>query len=90
MTICQTIFNHTLSAELSSRLPANVAEAVMRAGARGVRDVVSDNDLSVSQEAYSDAIGHVFYVALAAGLGIFLSAWGMGWHDIGKKVTSVS
>ncbi|KAK0650046.1 major facilitator superfamily domain-containing protein [Cercophora newfieldiana] len=85
LTISQTVFNHSLGVELASRLPGQVADAVMMAGARGVRDVVSGDDLAVAIQAYSVAVGHVFYVTLAAGLGIFLSAWGMGWHDISKK-----
>lgn len=59
--------------------------AILKAGARGVRDVVSGDDLLIALQAYSDAIDRVFYVALVAGIGIFLSAWGMGWHDISKK-----
>lgn len=85
LTISQAVFNHTLGEELSSHLPLEVANAVVTAGARGVQDVVSGDDLSVVLQAYSDAVARVFYVTLAAGLGIFLSAWGMGWHDISKK-----
>ena len=85
LTISQTIFANSLSDSLSERLPPITVGKIIQAGARGVRDVVSGEELDATLLAYCDAVARVFYVSVAAAVGIFIAAWWMGWHDVSKK-----
>ena len=85
LTIVQTIFTNTLSNQLSKVFDLGRTARIIGAGANGIRNVVSGADLDIVLEAYSFSITRVFYVGLAASLGVFGFAWGMGWHDLRSK-----
>ena len=85
LTISQTIFTNSLRSQLSETLSPTVVLRVMGAGARDLYSIVSGADLDVVLQAYSTAVDRVFYLPLAASIGLFMAGWGMGWHDISKK-----
>lgn len=85
ITIAQNIFTSSLSSQLAERLSVTEAVKVLEAGARDIPGIVSGDNLRIVLQAYSDSIDKVFYLPLAAGIALFITAWGMGWHDITQK-----
>lgn len=85
LTFAQTIFNRGLVDGLKRFAPTVNAQAVIDAGASGIRQVVKPDELGGVLEAYNLAINHNFYLAAAAGVATFIFCWGMGWHSVKKK-----
>jgi hypothetical protein len=83
LAIGETLFNSSLGEGLRKYAAGVDAEAVIHAGASGVRDVVSTQDLSSVLKAYNDSVSHEFYMAAACSALTLLTCMGMGW----KKVT---
>lgn len=89
MTVTQTVFTNSLSSQLSKDFPGPRVDEIVAAGANGIRNVAFGDDLTIVLQAYSDSIDKVFYVALAASLGLFVTGWGMGWNDVRTKKPEV-
>ncbi|KAJ4314850.1 hypothetical protein N0V84_008681 [Fusarium piperis] len=85
VSIANVIFNNKLHDELVSRLPNLDADAIIDAGASGVRQVVSTKDLPEALMSYSNAVNATFYLAVAASCAMFFTSFGIGWKDIRKK-----
>ncbi|CAM1503053.1 Fc.00g078290.m01.CDS01 [Cosmosporella sp. VM-42] len=85
ITVANVIFNNKLKDELVSRLPHLSADAIIAAGATGLRDAVSTEDLPGALAAYAKGVDSTFYLAVAASICMFLAAFGTGWKDIRKK-----
>jgi hypothetical protein len=83
LAIGQTLFNSSLGKGLQKYAPSVDAQAIIHAGASGVRDVVSSQELSGVLTAYNEAIKHEFYLATACSAFTLITCLGMGW----KKVT---
>ncbi|KAK3311952.1 putative efflux pump antibiotic resistance protein [Apodospora peruviana] len=87
LTAAQVVFSSSLTTQLQDTgfSPARVQQIIL-AGANGIRQVATtERDLGLVVQAYSDSIDKVFYVGLAVSIGLFLSGWGMGWHDLRPK-----
>lgn len=63
-------------------------QLVIGAGATGIRDVVSVEDLPGVLTAYAKSVDRVFYMCAALGVLCTLCAFGTGWKDIRKKKTT--
>jgi hypothetical protein len=85
LTVSNTIFNQDIPGQLAAHAPNVNAEAIIKAGATAFRSFVSPEDLPGVLLAYSNSVDKTFYVAAAAGVGAFVSAWAMGWTDLRKK-----
>lgn len=85
ITVANVIFNTKLKHELVHRLPHIDAQAVIDAGATGIRDAVSTEDLPGALASYAKGVDAAFYLAVAASGIMFITSWGMGWKDIRKK-----
>jgi hypothetical protein len=85
IAVANAVFTNKLSSELKSRVPSELAFAVVNAGARGVRTVTPAQYLPAVLTSYANAVDSVFYVGIAGSILMFISAWGMGWQDIRKK-----
>lgn len=88
LVVGNTIFGEVLRAKLVEYAPNVSVEMVIGAGATAFREIVSEADLPKVLLAYSKAGNAAFYLAVAAAVGAFLSAWGLGWVDIRKKKTA--
>ncbi|KAK0713568.1 major facilitator superfamily domain-containing protein [Lasiosphaeria miniovina] len=88
-SIFLVLYNVVFDASLRNLLPHDApgvsTEAVISAGARRFRDIVSPEDLPGVLKAYSDSVDRVFYLVAGVGVVVFLSAFGMGFKDIRKK-----
>lgn len=84
LSFAQTTFSNGLTGALHQFAPEVDAEAVIHAGATGFRDLVAGNSVHGVILAYNQAISHVFYVGVGAGVGAFICCWGMGWKSIKK------
>lgn len=80
----QTTFSNGLSNALHHYAPEVDAEAVINAGATGFRALVGKNSVDGVILAYSQAVSHVFYLAVGCAVGAFVCCFGMGWKSIKK------
>jgi hypothetical protein len=85
LTFAEVIFTNSLKTLIPQDAPGVNAEAVIAAGATGLRGILSDGQISGVLKAYSASIDHTFYLAIGASIGCMTFACGMGWVDIRKK-----
>jgi hypothetical protein len=90
LSIADTVFTNKLRAWIDQFAPTVNPQIVINAGATGVRQVVSPQDLSGVLAAYAKSCDDVFFLAMAASAAAFLFAWGLGWTDIRKKKNNIS
>lgn len=88
VSIANVIFNNKLHDELVSRLPDLDADAIINAGASGVRQAVPTRDLPEALLSYSNAVSATFYLAVAGSCVMFFTSFGIGWKDIRKKAVA--
>jgi hypothetical protein len=89
LTFAQTIFSQGLLDGLKKYAPAVNPQTVITAGATAFRNVVDPKEIAGILNAYSTAINHVFYLVAASSVGVFVTAWGLGWVNIKKKKSEV-
>lgn len=82
LTIAANIFESKLSTSLSHFLSPASAQAIIHAGAKDFRTMVSGQDLSRVLEGYNHAITTAFYVIMASGIVAFLATLGMQWRSV--------
>ncbi|KAJ5444181.1 uncharacterized protein N7458_008053 [Penicillium daleae] len=85
LTFADVIFSTGLKSLIPKYAPGVSAQAVIAAGATGIRDVVSIQDLPGVLKAYAKSVDHVFYLVAAMGVWGLIFSFGMGWKDIRKK-----
>ncbi|KAJ5911555.1 uncharacterized protein N7473_000858 [Penicillium subrubescens] len=85
LTFSDVIFSTGLKTLIPKYEPDVSAQVVIAAGATGIRDVVSDQNLPGVLKAYAKSVDHVFYLVAAMGVVAFVFSFGMGWKDIRKK-----
>lgn len=80
------IFSNSLRHELQQRAEqiGRTPDAIVAAGVRGIRDLVSDTRLTAVLTAYSKSIDHVMYLGIGVSVAGLVFAWGLGWTDIRK------
>lgn len=87
LTFADVIFSNGLKTLIPRNAPNVNPQTVIAAGATGIRDVVSAEDLPGVLIAYAKSVDHVFYMSAALGVVCVGFAFGMGWKDIRKKKT---
>jgi hypothetical protein len=85
LAISQTLFNSSLVEALRKYAGGVNAQAVIVAGASGVRDAVSAQDLPSVLRSYNEAVNHEFYMSAACSALTLLTCMGMGWKKIVKE-----
>jgi hypothetical protein len=85
LTFADVIFSTGLKSLIPKYAPGVSAQAVIAAGATGIRDVVSIQDLPGVLKSYAKSVDHVFYLVAAMGVWGLIFSFGMGWKDIRKK-----
>lgn len=88
ITIANTIFQESLTNNITANVPGVSPEDAIAAGgsASAVRALVPEGPLRDGVlNAYSDAFQNVFYLLVATCSIAFLCAFGMGWKDLRKK-----
>ncbi|MCJ1357739.1 MAG: hypothetical protein MMC33_007735 [Icmadophila ericetorum] len=85
VAVAQTLFDNDLLTKLSQI--ANIdPQAVLSAGATGVRDIVSPGELPTVLFAYNEALRRSFYVTVAVSCLAIVPACGFQWVNVkGKK-----
>lgn len=87
-TLYDVIFSNGLKTLIPKEAPGVNVQAVIAAGAKGIRAAVSEKDLPAVLSAYAQSVDHAFYMATAIGVcGVFF-ACGLGWKDIREKPTA--
>jgi hypothetical protein len=84
LAIGQTLFNSSLGEALKNYAGGVDAQAVIHAGASGVRNVVSAQDLPFVLKAYNESVRQEFYMAAACSTLTFFTCLGMGWNKVTK------
>ncbi|KAL3490681.1 major facilitator superfamily domain-containing protein [Aspergillus germanicus] len=80
------IFSNSLREQLQQRA-AQIGvspDAIIAAGVRSIRDLVSGSELTAVLAAYAKSIDHVMYLGLAVSAAVLVFAPGLGWKDIRK------
>ncbi|KAL2807758.1 major facilitator superfamily domain-containing protein [Aspergillus granulosus] len=80
------IFSNSLREQLQQRaaevrLPP---DAIIAAGVRSIRDLVSGSELTAVLAAYATSIDHVMYLGIAVSIAVLVFSIGLGWKDIRK------
>lgn len=80
------IFSNTLRRQLQERAGqiGLAPDAIIAAGARSIRDLVSGSRLDAVLAAYSKSIDRVMYLGIGVSVAVLAFAWGLGWKDIRK------
>ncbi|KAL2068221.1 hypothetical protein VTL71DRAFT_16319 [Oculimacula yallundae] len=79
------IFVSRLVTALHKYTPELDAQAAVRVGAEGFRDIVGAEDLHAGLVAYSEALTTTFYLCAAGAVVAFLCSFGMGWKSVVEK-----
>lgn len=85
LTFADVIFSTGLKDLIPKYAPDVSSQVVIAAGATGIRDVVSVQNLPGVLKAYAKSVDHVFYMVAAMGVWGLIFSFGMGWKDIRKK-----
>jgi hypothetical protein len=83
LSFADTILTNSLLYLIPQYAPNVDAQVVANAGATGLRDAVSAQELPGVLIAYSKSIDRNFYLCAAASVACFACSWGMGWKKIG-------
>lgn len=80
------LFSNSLQKELQKRIASigTSPDAIVAAGVRSIRQLVSGSALAAVLEAYCEAIDDVMYFGIGLSLAMLLFAWGLGWKDVRK------
>lgn len=84
LSFAQTVFSNGLVITLATSAPNVDPQAVINAGASGIRGAVALAQLPGVLFPYNKATNEDFYLAAGASSVTFLAAWGMGWKSIKK------
>ena len=85
LAIANAVFDNKLHSELNAHVPPRIVEAVLAAGARGVRTVTPTVDLPAVVSAYAKGVDSAFYIAVAGGAAMCFVSFGIGWKDLRAK-----
>lgn len=85
LTFGNLIFSSGLKDLIPIDAPNVNPQTIISAGATGIHDAVSSQNLAGVLKAYAKSIDHVFYMCAALGVLCTLFAFNMGWKDIRKK-----
>ncbi|KAL2843003.1 major facilitator superfamily domain-containing protein [Aspergillus pseudodeflectus] len=80
------IFSNSLRKQLQQRA-AQIGvppDALVAAGVRSIRDLVSGSELRAVLVAYAKSIDHVMYLGIAVSVAVLVFSPGLGWKDIRK------
>ncbi|KAL4766416.1 MDR family MFS transporter [Aspergillus foveolatus] len=80
------IFSNSLRDQLAQRASQITVspDAIVAAGVRSIRDLVSGSALAAVLEAYAEAIDRVMYLGIAVSVMVIVFSPGLGWKDIRK------
>jgi hypothetical protein len=85
LTFADVLFSTGLKSLIPKDAPGVNPEVIISAGATGIRDVVSSENLPGVLKAYADSVDRVFYMSAGLGVVCMVFAFGMGWKDVRKK-----
>ena len=86
LAVAENIFVSRLTTELGIYAPHVDAQAVVAAGAEGLRKVVRNPvDLAGAVQAYDVAITGTFYLCAAGAAVAFFCAFGLEWRSVKGK-----
>ncbi|KAH8594182.1 putative MFS transporter [Bisporella sp. PMI_857] len=81
------IFSNSLRTQLeqrASQIGSVSPEAIINAGVRSIRELVSGSALTATLEAYAKSVDHVMYLGIACSVCVIVFSPGLGWKDIRK------
>ncbi|KAI9708935.1 MAG: hypothetical protein M1820_003629 [Bogoriella megaspora] len=85
LAAAQTIFQDRLKANLSGKIASELIDRVLISGATNIRSFLSQTDLSIVLEGYSQSVTQVFYLPAAAPVIGLLIALGLKWTSLKKN-----
>ncbi|CAI7585270.1 unnamed protein product [Penicillium crustosum] len=85
------IFSNSLRSELQKRATqiSVSPDAIINAGVRSIREMVSGSELAAALEAYAKSIDKVMYLGIAVSIAVLVFSPGLGWKDIRKAKLQV-
>ncbi|KAJ5618038.1 Major facilitator superfamily domain general substrate transporter [Penicillium hordei] len=80
------IFSNSLRSELQKRATqiSVSPDAIINAGVRSIREMMSGSELTAVLEAYAKSIDKVMYLGIAVSIAVLVFSPGLGWKDIRK------
>ena len=82
LSIAQNMFTNSLTRNLARQVPGLDPRVILKNGALGIRNIVSDEDAAGVKSAYNDAIVNVFYLALALTCLTMIGAVFIEWRSV--------
>ncbi|OAX80953.1 hypothetical protein ACJ72_04710 [Emergomyces africanus] len=80
------IFSNSLREQLQERIVqiGRSPDAIVAAGVRSIRDLVSGSQLTAVLAAYAKSVDRVMYLGIAVSIAVLVFSPGLGWKDIRK------
>jgi len=85
LAISNAVLSNGLVNEISSRIPGIDPNTIISAGATGIRNIVTAEQLPLVLAAYNSAVRNVFIMSIATGGCAFLASLGFEWKSIKGK-----
>jgi ABC-type sulfate transport system permease component len=79
------VLSNGLVNQISQRIPNIDAASIVAAGATGIRNLVSADQLPLVLEAYNQAVRNVFIIAVVTGCCGFIISFFFEWKSIKGK-----
>lgn len=89
--VANAVFSNSLRSELQKRA-AQISvspDAIINAGVRSIREMMSGFELTAVLEAYTKSIDKVMYLGIAVSIAVLVFSPGLGWKDIRKAKLQV-
>lgn len=85
LAVCNVIFDSSLKSQISQQVPGANVRAIIKAGATGFRNVVSQDQLGGILLSYTKSIDRVFYLVAALSAACAMPLFGIGFIDLRPK-----
>ncbi|KAM0545294.1 hypothetical protein ACHAO7_008433 [Fusarium culmorum] len=82
ITVAQTLLQGQLDSKISQYFPNIDIEQLSNSGAASIRNLVSEDKMSIVLDAYNDSMRSIWYLALAMGAACLVVSFGFEWKTV--------
>ncbi|WXC50476.1 hypothetical protein QX201_010139 [Fusarium graminearum] len=82
ITVAQTLLQGQLDSKISQYFPNIDIEQLSNSGAASIRNLVSEDKMSIVLDAYNDSMRSIWYLALAMGAASLVVSFGFEWKTV--------
>ncbi|PTD09114.1 Efflux pump roqT [Fusarium culmorum] len=82
ITVAQTLLQGQLDSKIPQYFPNIDIEQLSNSGAASIRNLVSEDKMSIVLDAYNDSMRSIWYLALAMGAACLVVSFGFEWKTV--------